>query len=124
VLLLVLASLTASGCGFILTGGPPAGHATMPYFSCTESKAGPTVDAVWAGLNLVGALFAITDAGEIQNRTEATVVGLSWGALSGTAALVGFRKVERCRAAKLEWAKRREPGETEPNTAAAGAESP
>ena len=45
-LLFALAALGPSGCGFVITNGPPANHATMPYFSCTESKAGPILDVV------------------------------------------------------------------------------
>jgi hypothetical protein len=102
--MLLLGSVT--GCGFILTQGPPEGHAQMDYFSCTESNAGPIIDIVWGGLNVLGALVVAADPGDYRDSDAAIVGGLLWGALSGSAAAVGFGKTRRCRSAKQQLAQR------------------
>ena len=60
-LALALLPLFVSGCGFLISQGPPTGHEQMPAFSCTESTTGPTLDLVWAGLNVLGAVAASAD---------------------------------------------------------------
>jgi hypothetical protein len=95
-LVLVLAANTA--CGFVLTRGPPEGHEQMDYFNCTESNAGPIIDVVWAGLNLVGAA--------VENAGAGVAVGIGWGVVSSAAAIVGFGKTSKCREAKRLQAQR------------------
>lgn len=106
-LLVALAAFGSPGCGFIITNGPPADHATMPYFSCTESKAGPILDVVWAGLNLAGTAVVAANPGDYRDETLTIAGGIGWGVLSTASAVTGFKKVSRCREAKLEWALRR-----------------
>ena len=106
VLIAGIGGLAASGCGFILTNAPPAGHGTMADFSCTESNGGPIVDIVWASLNLLGALGAASEPDAYENADAIVSVGLAWTAFSGAAAIVGFNKTARCRDAKRALAAR------------------
>jgi uncharacterized protein YjdB len=82
----------------------------MDYFTCTEGDAGPILDVVWAGLNVLGAIIIATDPDAYENSTGAIVIGLSWGVVSGISAGVGFNKSKQCRAAKLELAERQARG--------------
>ena len=61
----LVASTTA--CGFIFSHGPPDGHEQMSSFSCTEGNAGPILDIVWGGLNVIGALAAAGDPGAYES---------------------------------------------------------
>lgn len=109
---LLATCLSVGACGLLLTNGPPAGHESMDYFSCTESNLGPGMDAAWAGLNVVGALLSLTDddaGGSGGVEGGAALVGLSWGALSGISAGVGFRRTSQCREAKAALAERVSP---------------
>jgi hypothetical protein len=82
----------------------------MQHFSCTEGNAGPIIDAIWAGLSVISAAAAAADPDYYEDQgydPEALVTGgLIWGAVSGTAAGVGFNKSKKCRAAKLQLAQR------------------
>ena len=102
----LLGSLTiaTSGCGLIFSHAPPEGYEQMDHFTCTESDAGPIIDVIWGGLNVLGALVAASDPDEYDNST--IVIGLSWGVVSSISAGVGFNKSKRCRAAKQEMAAR------------------
>jgi hypothetical protein len=101
-LVLLPVALGAPACGFIFTHAPPQGYETMTEFSCTESNAGPIVDVVWASLNVLGALAAASEPDTYDNSSEIVAVGLTWGLVSGAAAIVGFGKTKRCREAKLD----------------------
>ena len=94
------------GCGFIFTHGPPEGYEQMDYFTCTESNTGPIVDVIWGGLNVIGAIVVLSDPDEYEERDQLIASGLAWGAISGTAAAVGFSKTSKCRDAKRELAER------------------
>ncbi len=104
----VLASATSIlvGCGFIFSHGPPENHQELEYFSCTESNTGPILDIVWGSLNVLGALAAAADPDAYTNSDQIIFVGLTWGAVSGAAAAVGFTKSRECRDAKQELARR------------------
>jgi hypothetical protein len=54
---LLLVSLP-SGCSFLFVKGPPAHHAQLQSFDCSESNALPVLDVIWAGLNGIGAASA------------------------------------------------------------------
>ena len=86
--------------------GPPVGHEQMDYFTCTEGDAGPILDIVWAGLNVAGAVVCAADPDSYENSGACVAVGLGWGALSGTSAVVGFGKTKKCRDAKQQLAER------------------
>src|SRR6059036_1381540 len=71
----------ASGCGWIFTHGPPTGHEQLEYIPCTESDAGPILDLVWGGLNVLGAIGVAADRSAYDYRTQRSYLG-SRGALS------------------------------------------
>ena len=107
VVCLLLLSVSASGCGFIFSHGPPEGHARMEDFSCTESNAGPIIDVIWLGF------FGLTIAtGDLSGYDAARVIVTSSvvAAVWGSAAAVGFNKSKRCRAAKRQLAERQAQG--------------
>jgi uncharacterized protein YjdB len=96
-----LLSLTAaSGCGFLLTQGPPTGHEQLEFIPCTESDAGPILDLVWVGLNIVGVVMILTTPEEYTNRELSVASGLGWGILSGASAASGFKKAKACKNAR------------------------
>lgn len=108
-----LSLLCTSACGFILTQAPPADHRSQTYFTCTESNAGPVVDIIWGGLNVLGGLLASDDPSSqfySADASQTRTIGLAWGLLSGSAAAVGFAKTKRCREAKQELAERQRTG--------------
>jgi Big-like domain-containing protein len=100
---LLLLSVSASGCGFIFSHGPPEGHARLDDFSCTESNAGPITDIIWLGL--FGLTLATGDLGD-YDPARVVVASSALTAVSGSAAVVGFNKSKRCRAAKRQLAER------------------
>jgi len=78
----------------------------MESFTCTESNAGPTIDIVWASLNVLGALGVAADPGAYDNPGEIAVVGIGWGVFSSFAAASGFSKSKQCRQALQQLAER------------------
>lgn len=105
--LLCLPLLTAaSGCGFIFTHGPPTGHEQLEYIPCTESDAGPILDLVWGGLNVLGALIVASDPDAYDNAGANVAVGVGWGVLSSFSAASGFKKSSGCRGARQALAQR------------------
>lgn len=118
VVLLAAAVLGASGCGYLLVNGPPENHEQLNYFSCTESDAGPVLDAVWAGLNAAGAVAIALDPDEYEynydvSSTAGILVGAGWTIFSGGAAMAGFQKTRNCREAKRALANRQMQGSVE-----------
>src|SRR4051812_48880147 len=106
VIVLGLLPLLLSGCGFVFSKGPPTGHEQMLSFSCTESNTGPTLDIIWASLNVLGALTAASDPNGYDNSGEVVAVGLGWGVFSSFAAASGFKKSKQCRQALQQLAAR------------------
>ena len=105
--LLCLALLTAaSGCGFIFTHGPPTGHEQLEYIPCTESDAGPILDVVWGGLNVIGAGIIASSPGEYDNAGLGVASGLGWGVLAAFSAASGFKKSSACKDARRALAQR------------------
>jgi len=106
VLVVAFLSLVLSGCGFVLTKGPPTGHEQMTGFTCTESDAGPILDVVWAALNVLSAAVVASDPDAFVNSDLNVVLGLAWGAFSTFSAASGFSKSKQCRRALLLLAQR------------------
>ena len=105
--ILCLPLLTAaSGCGFLFTHGPPTGHEQLEYISCTESDAGPILDLVWGGLNVLGAIAIASSPDEYDHPGLAVASGIGWGVLSGFSAASGFKKSSSCKAARQALAQR------------------
>lgn len=88
-----------SGCSFLFVKGPPANHAEVASFECSESNAWPVVDMIWAGLNGLGAASAAGDD-ENPDQGQIVTVGVSWLVVSGISAIYGFSKVSACSDAK------------------------
>ncbi|HEV2671460.1 MAG TPA: Ig-like domain-containing protein [Gemmatimonadales bacterium] len=105
-ILLGLLSVQLTGCGFIISKGPPTGHEQMLSFSCTESNAGPILDIVWASLNVLGAVAAASDRSAYENPDQIVAVGLGWGVVSSFSAASGFKKSKECRRALQQLAER------------------
>jgi len=103
-----------SGCGFVFSHAPPQGHEQMEYFTCTETNTGPIIDAIWAGLNVLGAIAVAGDPDAYENSGNIIAGGLVWGAFSSAAASVGFNKSKQCRAARLQLAERQTQQRGEP----------
>ena len=114
VALLGLLPMAAGACGFIFSHPPPQGHEQMEYFTCTESNTGPTIDVIFAGLNVLGALVVAGDQDNYANPGAAVAFYLALGAFSGAAAPVGFNKSKKCRAAKRQLAERQAQRQGEP----------
>ena len=104
----LLLALTVSGCSFALVQGPPEGHESMAYFTCTDSREWPTADLLYAGatglLGIWVILAGTSDTSEWDPEDGLGVIVIS--GLSGIAAKKGFEKVSACRQAKLEQAQR------------------
>ena len=96
----------ASGCGFIFVHGPPPDHERLEYISCTESDAGPILDIVWGGLNVVGALTIASSPSDYENPDLAIASGLTWGVVSSFSAASGFKKTSACKHARQALAQR------------------
>jgi hypothetical protein len=96
---MTFALMLHSGCSFLFVKGPPAKHAQMATFECSESNAWPALDLIWAGLNGLG---AVTAAGDDENPQQGQIVGigLAWLVVSGASAIYGFSKVSECGGAK------------------------
>ena len=106
VMLVGLLSLLLSGCGFLISKGPPTGHEQMLSFSCTESNAGPTIDIVWAALNVLGAAAAASQPDAYDNAGQIVAVGIGWGVVSSFSAASGYKKSKECRQALQQLAQR------------------
>ena len=101
-------SMATGACGFIFSHGPPQGHEQMNRIPCTESNTGPILDVIWAGVNVLAAIAAVTGPGPepVVSRGALVAYSLSWGLLSVGAAGVGFDKSKKCRTAKRALAQR------------------
>lgn len=95
-----------SGCSFLFVKGPPANHAELASVECSDSNGWPIVDAIWAGLNGLGAATAPADKIDSSgmksspSHDQVVAVGVSWLVVSGISAIYGFSKVSACRDAK------------------------
>lgn len=94
-----------SGCSFMFVKGPPSNHAEVASFECSDSNAWPALDAIWAGLNGLGAVSAAGDDNN-PDHDQIVAVGLTWLAISGISAIYGFSKVSQCSEAKRQRDKR------------------
>jgi hypothetical protein len=117
VLVVGFLALGVSACGFVFSKAPPTGHELMESFTCTESDAGPILDVVWAGLNVLGAAAAASDPAAYDNPDQIEVVGLAWGVFSSFSAASGFKKSKQCRRALQLLAERHEQPRAAPTPA-------
>ncbi|HEY5938901.1 MAG TPA: hypothetical protein VIU61_29815 [Kofleriaceae bacterium] len=69
---------------------------------CTTSPAPAVVDALLGGIAILTAI-SLYDASSAKEPERATILG-SVGAAYAASAVVGFRRIARCRDAKNAWA--------------------
>lgn len=105
---LLVLPLLLTGCGFVFTKGPPTGHEQMESFTCTESNAGPILDILWGGLNLLAAIQISSEpaAYGYDSGGQVIAIGLGWGVFSSFSAASGFNKSKQCRRALQQLAER------------------
>jgi hypothetical protein len=101
-----LAGMSALGCSFMFTKGPPAEHARVSHFDCSTSYAPPVLDTIWAVLNGLGTAVALSTSEADWKRTQSNdqsataMVGILWLALSGSSAIYGYKTVNDCNQAR------------------------
>lgn len=102
-IIVAVALVFHAGCSYLFVSGPPANHAQLAVFDCTESNTLPVLDLIWAGLNGLGAASALSESEQMNsNRDQVITVGALWLAVSGTAAIYGFSKVSDCKSARRQ----------------------
>lgn len=109
--LILLVSTSLSGCGFLFTKRPPAGHENMDSFSCTQSKTGPLLDIIGASISAVVVLGIIVNKEEVPNEGEAIAFWTGVGIVSGLSARSGYGKTAECREARQRLAEREAMGQ-------------
>ena len=109
-ILITCLSVSGSACSFAFVDGPPSGHENLEDFTCTESRLLPALDGVWAGLG--GVLAAVAASEESTSASGDAIlgtgiaVGVGFLVLNGASSITGFRRVNSCRAAQSELARR------------------
>ena len=92
-------TLSLTGCSFFLTRGPAATDRPV-HPDCTESMTWPVVDGTLAALLVVSAVASAADdrmnVGDEEDPTPALVV---IAAVTTAAAIVGYSRVSKCKAA-------------------------
>ena len=109
-------AVAVTGCSFPLVSGPPAQHADLPAFDCTESRLGPVLDSVWTGLELVNVALALARSDQSWaeqfggdppiTRTHVIPVYAVLAAIGAAGMYYGYTRTAACRAAKAELAGR------------------
>jgi hypothetical protein len=89
--------LSLTGCSFLFVQGPPSYAQDFAYIQCTESNVVPTLDFIWGGLNLVGAIVIGQDPDSYDNPDVAVVSGIGWFILSTWSGLTGLERTKACR---------------------------
>ena len=104
VAILALAAACAEpGCSFLLVDGPPSADRVRefhPLEECTDSFRAPTADIIVAGIIPPYLLLKGMTSGLAEDKTEATVVGVSGLVLASVlavSAVWGFYTVHKCR---------------------------
>jgi hypothetical protein len=94
------------GCSYLFSQGPPPDHRELNHIECSTHYAPPVVDTVWATLNGLGMVNALTTPDDkwTSSVNQSTVIAYSlvWLALSGSSAFYGYSKVGECRDARME----------------------
>ena len=101
------------GCSFAFVSGPPANHAQLPYFDCTQSRVAPILDTAFTVIQGLNVAVAASDSdAEWDNqfsgdppisRTTAIGVYVGFAALGAAGMYYGYSKTADCRAAKQAW---------------------
>ncbi len=85
-----LLTAVGSGCSFVFSHAPPAGHEQLNEFTCTESNAAPIVDLGFAGLSAAGTAGAIAALGDRDSEDPWGLGGLHTAAIVGGIASIAF----------------------------------
>ena len=101
--LLCVFFLMPTACGWIFANGPPPNHERLNFFTCSQSRAAPAIDAIWTVL-MAAIVVSTLASSEAQvrsdfNTSKGAVVAVygTWGAATGLSAASGFKKVNQCR---------------------------
>lgn len=105
-------SLSGSGCSFVMTKGPgDVGNPPTVFADCSESKAGPVVDIIVAGVLGVSALGGLgvlagndTSSSHEKLGTTATVAAVVGALGFGAGAFYGFTRVSQCKSSHAAYA--------------------
>lgn len=89
-----------SGCSPLFIDGPPPGHADMESFECTESRLLPILDLGFTAMYLGEA--ATAEGSFLVTKGIARAIGIGFVVLTGVSAITGFKRVNRCRAARRQ----------------------
>lgn len=114
-LIAVVTSIALAGCSFVFVHGPDSKAPTNVYPDCTSGKTWPIIDTVVAAVYAAAALgalqredkmptsptpgIAVEDNSKLSPRAAAAV-SVGFAALAGAGAIVGFRRVGKCRASR------------------------
>jgi hypothetical protein len=98
-----------SGCSLVFSKGPKSyDYDEMGIIDCSGTTL-PVLDTIWAGLNGLGALQAVSTDDETwkkQNSSydRSTVIasGLLWVVVSGVSAAYGYHNASECKRVKAE----------------------
>ena len=98
-ILVVSGCLLHAGCSLVFTSAPPSRSFAIPG-ECTSDYAVPMIDLMQATSAAAGAALAFNEDVEINGseQTAQLVFGAATVAYAGSA-IMGFRRVERCREA-------------------------
>ena len=101
------------GCSFAFVSGPPANHAQLPYFDCTQSRVAPILDTAFTVVQGLNFAVAASDSDAEWDRqfsgdppiarTTAMGVYVGFAALGAAGMYYGYSKTADCRAAKQAW---------------------
>jgi hypothetical protein len=79
----------------------------MYHFECTESRGGPVVDLVLGGLYAWFIVDVLSDdLYTSQEKNYLALYGALWSGVLTTSGVLGLKKVNRCREARMELAER------------------
>ena len=105
---LLVSSLSAQGCSWIFVDKLPPNHSQLATLDCTSSDLVPSLDGLWAALNLAAAISVAAGesnnhyAGQSINRSTSFAIHLGWTVVSGAASYYGFKHTEACAEAKRQ----------------------
>jgi hypothetical protein len=103
-------ALLFAGCSLGFVAGPPAEHAALPSFSCSDSHVAPVLDTVLGslvGLAVLGAVGSTDAMWEMNNsrmgsRTDFIAVFGPLAALEAASAYYGYTRVHACSEARQQ----------------------
>lgn len=100
----LIIALVCSGCSYLLVDGPdPRYPETVATTDCTESKGWVLIDSLFATLHAASTMYALrlsdVDGNDPIWLDDYVIFNTSWFFIHSASAIIGNRRVERCRAA-------------------------